>query len=110
MLYDILADNNGTGNVSVGAKSFNVTCGSIPNTTVTGTPSNQPIQWQVATNYAENISLDMMGKKVLLWNTTQFIFLAAPYVTGNAGNQMIFKAPYPGLVSGQEFNVDLIIC
>lgn len=33
-LYDVLDNNNGTGNVSVNAKAFNVTCGSIPNVSV----------------------------------------------------------------------------
>lgn len=35
-VYDILSDNNGTGAVAVGAATFNVTCGSLPNTTTTG--------------------------------------------------------------------------
>ena len=47
-LYDILGNNNGTGNVSVSAKAFNVTCGSIPNISVSvsngSTMANMPQQ------------------------------------------------------------------
>jgi hypothetical protein len=46
-LYDVLDDNNGNGNVAVGAKSFNVTCGSLPNTTVIG-----PDPWMVTVNFS----------------------------------------------------------
>jgi hypothetical protein len=33
-LYDIIDNNNGNGSVSVGASTFNVTCGSVQNVTV----------------------------------------------------------------------------
>jgi hypothetical protein len=70
-LYDILNDNNGTGNVTVGAKSFNVTCGSLPNVTVNGLSSNanQSYMWYVDAKYDSSLfafTLNSMGKKFIL--------------------------------------------
>jgi len=58
-LYDILDDNDGTGAVAVGAKSFNVTCGLVTNVTTAGQNS-------------------------LVWNGNSYDFdTIAPHVLGN---------------------------
>jgi hypothetical protein len=63
-LYDILPDNNGTGNVAVCAQSFNVSCGPVQNAAVIGTPTNE--SWNVNGQYSNNAFSFMilpMGKK-----------------------------------------------
>ena len=61
-LYDILDVNNSTGNVAVGATSFNVTCGSLPNITVTGVPgdSSDP-SWNFNMTVSENSPFNSGG-------------------------------------------------
>jgi hypothetical protein len=97
-LYDILDDNNGTGTVAVGAKSFSVTCGLIPNSTVTGTPSNQPTTWLVEMINDWSFTLNPIGEQDSLSTKCPLIvLLAAPNVLGNGG--LVF-AQLNVLVSG----------
>jgi hypothetical protein len=74
-LYDILDDNNGTGNVAVGATSFNVTCGSLPSVTVTGDSSDAfwVVNTTVSTDsplYGLNFNLSAICKEVIYLRST----------------------------------------
>ena len=96
-LYDILDDNNGTGHVAVGASSFNVTCGSIPNITVTGENSTRMVN---IFDDSFHFSISNLGKEVILpvkrcINSS----LTAPYTLGHIGTL--------GLVSSEEPCMDL---
>ena len=65
-LYDIVSINNAVGNVTVGAQSFNVTCGSVENPAAIAIPSSQPVLWNVTGNYAGrqfSFNLSETGKK-----------------------------------------------
>jgi hypothetical protein len=119
-LYDVLDDNNGTGNVAVGANSFNVTCGYIPNTTVAGTRSKSRTTWQAIMNYngiESNVSLGLTGEEVILPATHHVtVFLEAPNVLGHVRN-MSYElwaegAPFPlnayngQLVRNQQYKAD----
>lgn len=103
-LYDILDDNNGTGNVAVGATSFNVTCGSLPSVTVTGDSSDA--FWVVNTTvsadsplYGLNFNLSAICKEVIYLRSTMSMvfFFAAPNVlrfmdpTGSQSSVPVFS-------------------
>ena len=91
-LYDILDDNNGIGNVTVGAKSFNATCGYLPNTharNVTTIAGKQV--WNIISSYNNFVFQDIIdgqGKKIIIlaihYSTNK---LAAPNVLG----PMVFR-------------------
>jgi hypothetical protein len=86
-LYDILDDNNGIGNVTIGAKAFNVTCGSLPNTQVFNltTAAGQQVWeiWSAYNNFVLQNVIDGQGKKIvmseILYSANQ---LVAPNVLG----------------------------
>ena len=98
-LYDVLGDNNGTGKVTVGATSFNVTCGSM-DATVTGvTPTKDglvptqknPPEWVVVPKFSGHpnpwFTLGLTGEKVkvILFSKHYItVSLAAPFVLGNS--------------------------
>ncbi|KAI0929930.1 hypothetical protein AcV5_006768 [Taiwanofungus camphoratus] len=70
-LYDILAENDGVGDVLVGAWAANATCGFLPNATAVGTISttnatNLTSQWTVTAAYDDyDFSFDI---NLILWN------------------------------------------
>ena len=90
-LYDIIDNNNGTGNVYVDATSFDVTCGSVANVTVSVIPSNQTQIGEFSVAYEQssnNISIPIGNANIqytiFTWLTSHF-FLIAPYLVGNLG-------------------------
>ena len=119
-LYDILDDNNGTGNVTVGAASFNITCGFLPNLTVTGDSSRQfwtgraPTVDRSSPFFGMNFFLPSMACKDVISHAKYYVngFLAAPNVLGTvflnleAADPAFANSPVSKLVSSQEPDVD----
>src|ERR1700732_4468302 len=78
-LYDILDDNNSTGNVAVGAKSFDVTCGSLPNISVTANSSHSG--WTLNTTVAKDSPFYGINHDFVIPACKKFIFLMKPNST-----------------------------
>ena len=113
-LYDILDDNNGTGNVTVGAASFNITCGSLPNFTVTGDPSANmwTVNSEVSTNspfYGQQFNITLNCKQVVLL-AKYYVngFLAAPNVMGYVDRAFVNRSIYD-LVTVSSQKLDVIL-
>jgi hypothetical protein len=113
VLYDILDDNNGVGDVAVGAASFNITCGFLPNVNVTGDPSNQTwtIKLEVSTMspfYGIQFQITPTGKQVILL-VKYYVnrFLAAPNILKYVDPASLGNNSVSTLVSSQKLNVPL---
>ena len=120
-LYDIVPDNNGTGNVAVGAQSINITCGSVQNPAAIGTPSNQPTSWNVTGYYADfdfYFNLSETGTRTIFpLRHLVNVLLAAQCVVGNPallnptntydmmGRYMIFYVLGPTNVTDSSGNI-----
>ncbi|KAJ7635723.1 hypothetical protein DFH06DRAFT_1479038 [Mycena polygramma] len=98
-LYDVLDYNPGTGNVSVDATGFNVTCGFVPDLRTTYWPKPQVWGMMSHTNWPNHTELGIWSTQpgaIVFWATTgetAFFYTTNPIVdsNGNLGHWAALK-------------------